>query len=180
MYICVCVLLKHRTFYRNEGIGKVFGKTHSYRPHTLDLGFNNQVFYLGRNCHSSCCSATKSYLTLCDPMDCSSLGSSVLHYLKLVSICQCCYLIISSSVTPFKYPGLFFRSMLRTTRERMLGADAVLDLDGVLVPGVVLQTSFGNDVSRAGKKKKKWRLYCNPCFCTIVGSTHHRPGYFSL
>ena len=62
----------------------------------------------------------------------------------------------------------------------MLGADAVLDLDGVLVPGVVLQTSFGNDVSRAGKKKKKWRLYCNPCFCTVVGSTHHRPGYFSL
>ena len=30
-------------------------------------------------CH--CCSVAKSRLTLCNPMDCSKLGSSVLHYL---------------------------------------------------------------------------------------------------
>ena len=28
-----------------------------------------------------CCSVTKSCLTLCDPMDCSMPGSSILHYL---------------------------------------------------------------------------------------------------
>ena len=28
-----------------------------------------------------CCSVTKSCLTLCDPMDCSTPGSTVLHYL---------------------------------------------------------------------------------------------------
>ena len=28
-----------------------------------------------------CCSVTKSYLTLCNPMDCSTLGFPVLHYL---------------------------------------------------------------------------------------------------
>jgi len=29
----------------------------------------------------SCCSVTKLYLTLCNPMDCSTLGSPVLHHL---------------------------------------------------------------------------------------------------
>ena len=29
----------------------------------------------------SCCSVTKSCLTLCDPMDCSMPGSSVIHYI---------------------------------------------------------------------------------------------------
>ena len=28
-----------------------------------------------------CCSVTKLYLSVCDPMDCSTLGFSVLHYL---------------------------------------------------------------------------------------------------
>ena len=28
-----------------------------------------------------CCSVAKSFLTLCDPMDCSLQGSSILHYL---------------------------------------------------------------------------------------------------
>ena len=28
-----------------------------------------------------CCSVAKSYLTLCDPMDCNMPGSPVLHYL---------------------------------------------------------------------------------------------------
>ena len=32
-------------------------------------------------CLFCCCSATKSYLTLCDRMDCSMPGSWVLHYL---------------------------------------------------------------------------------------------------
>ena len=32
-------------------------------------------------CKNSCCSAAQSCLTLCDPMDCSPPGFSLLHYL---------------------------------------------------------------------------------------------------
>jgi len=33
----------------------------------------------------SCCSVTKSCLTLCDPIDCSTPGSLVLHYLPEIA-----------------------------------------------------------------------------------------------
>ena len=36
---------------------------------------------LTKSCFCCCCSVAKSCLTLCDPMDCSKLGSSVLHCL---------------------------------------------------------------------------------------------------
>ena len=39
----------------------------------------NDVLWMGLCC--CCCSVTKSCLTLFDPMDCSTPGSSVLHYL---------------------------------------------------------------------------------------------------
>ena len=71
----------------------------------------------------SCCSVTKLCLTLCDPMDWSTPGFPVLHYLLTIwewvcsNSCQLswqCYLTISSSATPysiafnlFKYQGLF-------------------------------------------------------------------------
>ena len=55
-------------------------------------------------CISCCCSGTKSCLTLCDPMDCSMPGFSVLHYLQSLHSCSLsrrCHPIISSSVDPF-------------------------------------------------------------------------------
>ena len=36
------------------------------------------------NHQCSCCSVAKLHPTLCDPMDCSTPGSSVLHYLPMV------------------------------------------------------------------------------------------------
>ena len=51
-----------------------------------------------------CCSVAKSYMTLCNPMDCSTPGSSVIHYLPVCS--ESCplswwwYLTISSLVSP--------------------------------------------------------------------------------
>ena len=36
-------------------------------------------------CCCCCCSVTQSYLTLCDPMDCSMPGFPVLHYLWVCS-----------------------------------------------------------------------------------------------
>ena len=55
-----------------------------------------------------CCSVTKLCPTLCNPVDCSMLDSSVLHYLPGVCSNSCplswwCYLTVSSSVTPFSY-----------------------------------------------------------------------------
>ena len=71
-----------------------------------------------------CCSVTKSCLTLCDPMDCSTPGYSVLHYLS-VCLNSCplslwCYLMtlhirqpkywsFSFSISPSNaYSGLIF------------------------------------------------------------------------
>ena len=39
------------------------------------------LFNLLNVCYCYCCSVTKSCLILCDPMDCSTIDSSVLHYL---------------------------------------------------------------------------------------------------
>ena len=61
-------------------------------PQNINKAINLVIF--------CCCrSVTGSYLTLCDPMDCSMPGSSVLHYLPefaqihvyfLVNVNQCC------------------------------------------------------------------------------------------
>ena len=55
-----------------------------------------------------CCSVTKSCLTLCNPMDCTTPGSLVLHYLPEVCSDSCplswwCYPTISSSAAPFSF-----------------------------------------------------------------------------
>ena len=56
--------------------------------------------------------------------------------------------------------------------------DAALELDGIIFPQVMLQTSFGNDVSRGRKKKR--RMYYRQCFTQLLGTTHHCPGNFPL
>ena len=53
-----------------------------------------------------CCSVTKSCLTLCDPMDCSTTGFPVLHRLPEAYSNSCpsspwCHPTIASSATPF-------------------------------------------------------------------------------
>ena len=63
-----------------------------------------------------CCSFAKSWLTLCDPMDCNTPGSSVLHYLLEfaqihVPWVSDAILTISSSATPFSFcPQSFLAS----------------------------------------------------------------------
>ena len=64
-----------------------------------------------------CCSVTKSYLTLCNPMHCSTPGFSVFHCLPEFAhscpLSQWCHPTISSSVIPFsclhlsQHQGLF-------------------------------------------------------------------------
>ena len=50
-----------------------------------------------------CCSSTKLYLTLCNPMDCTTPGSSVLVCSNSHPLSRWCYLPISSSGPPFSF-----------------------------------------------------------------------------
>ena len=63
-----------------------------------------------------CCLATKSCLTLCDPMDCSTLGFPVLHYLpsllKLMSIKS----VMASNHLILCHPLLLLPSIFPTIR----------------------------------------------------------------
>ena len=83
---------------------------------------------------SCCCSGTKSCPTLCNPMDCSTPGFSVLYYLQRLHSCslsQWCHPIISSSVDSFfshleSFPasGSFLTSKLFTSGDQSTGASA--------------------------------------------------------
>ena len=54
-----------------------------------------------------CCSVAKLCPTLCDPMDCNTLGSCPSVFSRMCSdscpLSQRCYLTISSSATPFSF-----------------------------------------------------------------------------
>ena len=95
------------------------------------------IFYILSIWISICCySVAKSCLTLCDPMDYSTPGSSVLHHLPRVwsnswPLSQWCYLTISSSTTLFSccqksFPssGSFPMSWLLTSAGQSIGASA--------------------------------------------------------
>ena len=49
-------------------------------------------------CCLCCCSVTQSCPTLCDPMDCSTPGLPVLHY--LLELAQTCVLWVSDAIQP--------------------------------------------------------------------------------
>ena len=70
------------------------------------------------------CSVGKSSLTLCDPMDCSTPGFPVLHYLWVCSnscpLSRWCYLAISSSFVPFSFPLSVFPSNRVFFKESVL------------------------------------------------------------
>ena len=83
-----------------------------------------------------CCSVAKFCPTLCNPMDCSTPGSSVLHYYLefaqiLIHRVGDNYLTISTSVTllsfcpqSFSVPGLFSMSWLFASGGQSIGASA--------------------------------------------------------
>ena len=87
-------------------------------------------------CGNSCCSVAKSCPTLCDPMDCSTPGSSVLHHRPEFAQTHVywvsdAYVTVSSSVTPFSsclqsFPasGSFPASRLFASGSQSIGASA--------------------------------------------------------
>ena len=97
----------------------------------------NKVLLRMRICRLSFFSSvTQSCVTLCDPMDCSTLGFPVHHQLPELAHTQCslsqwCRPIISSSVIPFSsllqsFPisGSFLRSQFFTSSGQSIGASA--------------------------------------------------------
>ena len=97
----------------------------------------NKVLLRMRICRLSFFSSvTQSCVTLCDPMDCSTLGFPVHHQLPELAHTQCslsqwCRPIISSSVIPFSsllqsFPisGSFPRSQFFTSSGQSIGASA--------------------------------------------------------
>ena len=83
-------------------------RTHTWRQSqglTWDLGHNHplQQHSFLQHKHINYCSVPQSCLTLCDPMDCSTPGFPVLHYLPEFAQIHVwwCHPTISSSVTTF-------------------------------------------------------------------------------
>ena len=81
-----------------------------------------------------CCSVAKSCLTLCDPVDCSTLGAFVLHYLNLLrfvsieSMIPSNHLILCFSLLfclqSFPASGSFPMSQLFTSGGQSFGVSA--------------------------------------------------------
>ena len=91
----------------------------------------------------SCCSVAQSNPTLCNPMDCSTPGFTVLHcLLEFARISQWCHPTISSSVIPFSsclqsFPTSesFLTSQLFTSGGQSLGASASASVLPVNIQG---------------------------------------------
>ena len=63
--------------------------------------------------HGGCCSVVKSFLTLCSPMDCSTPGFSVLHYLLEFAQTQVHW--VSDAIQP-SHPLLLLPSIFPSIR----------------------------------------------------------------
>ena len=88
---------------------------------------------LVHNSNCCCCLVANSCPALCNPMDCSTPGFPVLHYLPVYAnscpLSQWCHPTISSFVIPFcpqSFPasGSFPMSQLFTSGGRSIGASA--------------------------------------------------------
>ena len=83
---------------------------------------------------SCCCSVAKSYLTLCDPMDCSTPGFPVLHYLLefaqahvhwVSDVIQPSQPLLPSPPQSFPASGSFPMNQLFASGDQSTGASAL-------------------------------------------------------
>ena len=114
----------------------------------LSLGFSCNLVFGCHHLSCYCCSVTKSCPALCSPTDCSTTGSSVLHYLHKVCSDLCtlsrqCRPTISSSVVPFScfqsFPasGSFPTSGLFTSVGQSIGTSASASVLPVNIQGLI-------------------------------------------
>ena len=107
-----------------------------HRWWVMKQGFRLGQYNLVTEYHCCYCSATKSYLTLCDPMDCSTPGFPVFHYLLefiqthvhwVGDAIQLSHLLsppFSSCPQSFPASGSFPISWLFSTGDQSIGASA--------------------------------------------------------
>ena len=95
--------------------------------HDLSIKVSNR-----NSLYFCCCSVTKLCPTVCIPVECSTPGSSVLHYLLELLKLMCplsrwCYLTLSSSATPFSFCSRqsFSMSQLFTSGDQSIGASTL-------------------------------------------------------
>ena len=74
---------------------RYFAHTISFKPF--------QAIEISNSLRCCYCSVAKSCLTLCDPRDCSMLGSSILHYLPELLRFVSTESVMLSSATPFSF-----------------------------------------------------------------------------
>ena len=88
---------------------------------------SRELYYCG------CCSVAKSYLTLCDPVDCSTPGFSVLHYLPefaqthvhwISDAISFSVVLFSSHLQSFPASGSLLTSWFCTLGSQSIGASA--------------------------------------------------------
>ena len=93
-----------------------------------------------------CCSVTKLYLTLCNPMDCSTPGSPVLHHLpefaqthvhRINDAIQPSHPVTPFSSCPQSFPpsGSFLMSRLFTSGGQTIGASVSASILPVNIQG---------------------------------------------
>ena len=112
---------------------------------------------------------TKSCLTLCDPMDCSMPGFSVLHYFPETAGNSCpssqwCHATISFSVIPFSCPqsfpeaGSFPKSQLFASGGESIGVSASASVLPMSIQGWFLLELTGS-ISLLSKGQLSIRNY---------------------
>ena len=138
------------------------------------LGYSSQDACLYCYC---CCSVAQSYLTLCNPMDCSTPGFLVLHCLPEVAqthvhwVSDACHPTISSSATPFpsfpqSFPasGSFPVSQFFTSGGQDFGASASASVLPMNIQGWLVWSPCSLGDSQAFSSTTVWGCLHAPIF----------------
>ena len=117
--------------------------------------------------HGGCCSAVKSFLTLCSPMDCSMPGFSVLHYLLEFAYIHVLWVadalypshpLLPSSLLPSIFPSIrvFSNDLLFESSVQSIGASTSASVLPKNIQGWLPLVSTGLIPSKL-KGKSNWR-----------------------
>ena len=102
-----------------------------------------------------CCSVTKSCLTLCDPMDCSTPGSTVLHYLLKFAQIHVHWVMLSNHFT-LCLPLLLLPSILPSIR--VFYSESFLGIRWPKYWSFSISNSLSNEYSELNSHIPTWLL----------------------
>ena len=107
------------------------------------------------NISNCCCSVTKSCLTLCDPMDCSTPGSTVLHYLLKFAQIHVHWVMLSNHFT-LCLPLLLLPSILPSIR--VFYSESFLGIRRPKYWSFSISNSLSNEYSELNSHIPTWLL----------------------